>query len=498
MKQPLLFVLFLLLLINSKAQETFSYTLDQYYGPEFFEMSDNRYAFISQDSILILSNQGEVLEKRFFSESTNSRLLDFYQTDAGTIYSTGIYDEVWGSHFFLSFIEYDNELHPILKKKYRIETPDRQIVRGIKSTMTSEENFVFIASIADTNWENDSLYSYKIYPANDSIWKGPAQENEWSIGRIEQMNDSTFYFAGEKLMDNYSEIVVLDSSLAVCDSILPGECANAEYIYVNSSCDLKKISEEKLLFSSDVRTQDYSPAGIGIAKIDTTRTILAEAAFKKGDQSEYSMYSSIDFIDTANIFIGGRVLTELNQFSFPYQGIIANCDNNLNVKWEKFYQTHELASERLLSINATADGGLIAITQVNDFNSGSQTPNSLSQIQNQQTHDSQLGEIIIIFKLDSLGNSPYEATSSGNTLIKTSELFLYPNPGTNQIEIRTAVQSLGGIFRLHSINGKQVQQHKITRSITELNTQNLPQGTYIFEYTLNHEILESGKWILRR
>ncbi|MEA2042343.1 MAG: T9SS type A sorting domain-containing protein [Bacteroidota bacterium] len=52
--------------------------------------------------------------------------------------------------------------------------------------------------------------------------------------------------------------------------------------------------------------------------------------------------------------------------------------------------------------------------------------------------------------------------------------------------------------RLHSINGKQVQQHKITRSMTELNTQNLPPGTYIFEYTLNNKMLESGKWILSK
>lgn len=38
----------------------------------------------------------------------------------------------------------------------------------------------------------------------------------------------------------------------------------------------------------------------------------------------------------------------------------------------------------------------------------------------------------------------------------------------------------------------------LAKYLAELNTKNLPQGVYIFEYTLNNKVHESGKWILRR
>jgi len=79
--------------------------------------------------------------------------------------------------------------------------------------------------------------------------------------------------------------------------------------------------------------------------------------------------------------------------------------------------------------------------------------------------------------------------------IKVSELILYPNPGTSQLNIRTAVQRIGGIFTMYDISGKQVFQQNITQSITQINTEHLPAGAYIYNYVHEGKEIENGKWV---
>ncbi|HHH54201.1 MAG TPA: T9SS type A sorting domain-containing protein, partial [Bacteroidetes bacterium] len=80
----------------------------------------------------------------------------------------------------------------------------------------------------------------------------------------------------------------------------------------------------------------------------------------------------------------------------------------------------------------------------------------------------------MVLKLDAEGNIP---ASIKNPNIKVSELILYPNPSKSNLSIRTAIQRIGGEFEMCDISGKQVLQQKITKSITQINTNNLPAGT---------------------
>jgi len=97
-----------------------------------------------------------------------------------------------------------------------------------------------------------------------------------------------------------------------------------------------------------------------------------------------------------------------------------------------------------------------------------------------------------IVKLDAEGNLP---TSIKGPKIKVRELILYPNPGNAQLNIRIAVQRIGGEFNMYDISGKLVFQQSITESITTINTAYLPSGAYIYNYTHEGEVIESGKWV---
>jgi hypothetical protein len=83
----------------------------------------------------------------------------------------------------------------------------------------------------------------------------------------------------------------------------------------------------------------------------------------------------------------------------------------------------------------------------------------------------------------------------GITEIEKGKIVLYPNPGTNQLKVRIAVQHQQSIFQLYDINGKQVLQERISGQYGEVSTSFLPQGTYIYKITSPDGLFESGKWV---
>jgi hypothetical protein len=63
------------------------------------------------------------------------------------------------------------------------------------------------------------------------------------------------------------------------------------------------------------------------------------------------------------------------------------------------------------------------------------------------------------------------------------------------LNIRTAIQSLGGKFYLFDINGKLIFQKTISDRFTQINTNTLSTGTYIYSYIYKNKEVGSGKWI---
>ena len=100
-----------------------------------------------------------------------------------------------------------------------------------------------------------------------------------------------------------------------------------------------------------------------------------------------------------------------------------------------------------------------------------------------------------IVKIDAEGNLPNLPASIYEPIITAYDLILYPNPVNNFLNIRTAVQSIGGKFSIFDISGKQTLLQQINRANTRINTTNLPSGIYIYRYSLNNKTIETGKWI---
>jgi len=73
-------------------------------------------------------------------------------------------------------------------------------------------------------------------------------------------------------------------------------------------------------------------------------------------------------------------------------------------------------------------------------------------------------------------------------------ITIYPNPGTNQLNIKTPQKESD--FELINLNGQVVIRQTLTNSLTSINTEQLESGIYFFRL-LNKKTshIESGKWI---
>jgi hypothetical protein len=185
-----------------------------------------------------------------------------------------------------------------------------------------------------------------------------------------------------------------------------------------------------------------------------------------------AFYKSVDFIDISNIFFG---LTYNLDFSNPYFSsldswlLLNKIDENLNTIWQKFYGGD--ACYNLWSILATQDGGCVMAGTRYDY-----------QTQNQERD-------VYILKVNENGI----LTWTYNFPETTRQVIVYPNPGQNEIMIKSISPNL--IFELFDMQGVKMLSKKIATE-DRINTKDLPQGIYIYQI-LNRqaEVVETGKWI---
>ena len=77
--------------------------------------------------------------------------------------------------------------------------------------------------------------------------------------------------------------------------------------------------------------------------------------------------------------------------------------------------------------------------------------------------------------------------------IKLLDAIVYPNPGKESLNVRTALK--GCTFRLLDMQGKQIIKKDLTNLVTSIYTRNLPTGSYTYMIRKNNTLIESGVWI---
>ncbi len=185
-------------------------------------------------------------------------------------------------------------------------------------------------------------------------------------------------------------------------------------------------------------------------------------------------FNGIDFNNKDTIFAGGTKNFYPYPLNRPSYYSLIQTDSLLNIRWEKFYGGD--ANYILLSIDATKDGGCL-----------------LGGLKHEFTYEDGKTDAHIL-KVNSQG---LITGMLENSTIQIKEALIFPNPGTAFLRVRIAAQYTQSTFELYDMNGNLVKRKEIKGKWGELETDFLPQSTYVYKIHNQEGLFESGKWIKR-
>ena len=214
---------------------------------------------------------------------------------------------------------------------------------------------------------------------------------------------------------------------------------------------------------------------IGVLCLDTLGNLKRDYYIGEPDTVEWpGLRSRLDFIDTNTIYIGGTH----NFYQYSEFGPV-NCwfslnqmDTALNVNWQHFYGGD--ANYTMYGIRATQDNGCLMFGSRYDF------------------QGSGFERDIYVYKVDQNG---LITGTDNKPNPRVHNAIVFPNPGTDFLNVESGLQISGAKIIMMDINGKQVLNKTIQDSHFKIETQSIPSGSYFWQIIYKNQMIENGKWI---
>lgn len=214
---------------------------------------------------------------------------------------------------------------------------------------------------------------------------------------------------------------------------------------------------------------------IAVVKFDRNMNRLKTRFFNDSEDDIHTGYTNT--MSANDKYLYTVTLSAWNPYSIYYTTdnymTVRKIDTALNLVWEKRYK-YDGWGFFPFSIRATPDGGFGLVATRNHYES--------------------MGDRVEAYfiKADSLGN--FDTTLVGIKEMP-SDIRVYPNPGTSQLNISYSGKVNGAVFSLYSLSGTKVLSQAIEMEQNTFTTGHLPSGMYVYELRKNGEVLQRGKWI---
>lgn len=223
--------------------------------------------------------------------------------------------------------------------------------------------------------------------------------------------------------------------------------------------------------SDNIPTPEGSKKKIVAYLFDSSFNVINEVYLTHPDTTSRGAEShAIDFYYPNCIYLGGNHNLQGLTGSQPSWFYISKLNDTLGVEFEKYIGGDDYYW--LYSVTAAADGGVLLAG----------TRQELSQVFTERDG--------YFLKLDSLGCI---TGFSENTKIKITEAIVYPNPGSDVINIRSALK--GCTFHLYNTWGRQIVVKLMLGRITTINARGFKKGNYYYSVTQSNKTIISGTWI---
>jgi hypothetical protein len=479
----ILLVLFFLSANSIFSQNTFKYTIKDPSTDEVvydgIELANESYiltciqmesiAYFWKVHLVRISNSGNLLGSTEFQyQGQNSGFMSVHQIQPNLFLFAGI--TVDGSKNKIWIYETDSLFNAVNNKVITLDTCSFSSV----DIFSDESGNFLLPGILRTPSNIPYAYIYKLSPNLDSLAFKIFTDYPvlFQPSLLRKVDNSGYYFFLEgycSVWSGYDEAILdLDNSFSIVKiSGVPHQLAEA----VNSKWINKKsfIITGRRFFIPNPNDQC-----VGVLSLDTNYSLNHELIIGDHDTVEWTgRWKNLDYIDTNNIYVGGihnfcefEICNQISWFS------LTNMDSSLNVRWEKFYGGN--AYYVLWGIKATTDGGCIMYGSIYD---------SATQVNERD---------IYVIKVDQNGLVGIDDKKL-NPL--AHDAIVFPNPGSDYLNIESGPQISGAQFRLVTLNGTQVISKFLNERMIKIDAQSLSSGTYLWEIIFKGGVIENGKWI---
>jgi hypothetical protein len=352
--------------------------------------------------------------------------------------------------------------------------PDGVWFSYLNSIIDSDTNFVITGYTTRTDsvqgYHNDPAF-YKMSLEGDSINSNFLYEPTKMRYAYDLLEDTsnTQYFAFVSRFENTSagQKLILTKEFDSL-SLEPVPLGITDYYsptYLNDTsiviCGLGTPDQSEL----------YS---LNVISVNFENQLIGYNHFEIGEnmRDHPAMYNGVTKNEN-NIYIGG---TSNLDYSNPFWSTfdswfhLVKINPDITPIWEYWYGGD--AYYFLYSILATNDGGCIMVGNRFDY-----------ETQNQERD-------IYIIKVDSNGLITWTQEIPINKTVST----VYPNPGSNQLNIKINNKELN--FELINLNGQVVIRQIVNNNLNIINTESLKSGIYFYRLIdKKTKAIETGKWI---
>lgn len=408
--------------------------------------------FVKQDTSLILTRLVEV----------NTNPIEYI------LCGTGYPNDSTYPYWFSYFAKLDNNLDVIWEKIYHLhnnhdyyyEPLFPQLLKKIDGTylhacgmLTDQKMFLF-----EFDDNGDSL-NYRFYEGDST----------GTVSGLTYNHDSTRYL----LHVNYCHLgpVPPHSQCIELDT-----CLNFIHLYQYPMW-LSFDYTAKLLPSGDIAAaclyndMPQQEKYIAAFKLDSVFNVIGECKITSPDTTNQRALKSLDFYYPSDIYFGGTHNFQIGIYvPEPSWYVIGRLDEDFNLKSELYIggdATYDLAT-----ITATADSGVIITGTYYDYS----------------TYSNQRDALII-----KLSHEDLITGNCQNSNIDMSKAIIYPNPGIDNLHIRTT--HTNSILYLYDNLGKLMLQYELNNHIDKIDVSKLKSGVYHYVITKDKKEICNGTWI---
>lgn len=412
------------------------------------------------------SNCDTIIAKEIFKPIGRSNLFNIIKTSDnnfmgfGSIQSDSTY---WKYDFWV--LKFDSVFNILEDKRYyTINWYPYKIV-----SFTDFDGNILVAGYSDTiPYERPDIFIYKVDLNGDTLKSkyfnlGPPRIELWDA--LPKKDSTGYYF-----ICNFSAYGY-ESQLFEIDLNLNLTLIKSNVMNLHNYSSAKWLTDTTYLISGIYIPPSLDPQSMGIIIVDTAFIRLKTKYLGQVNAPDKpALNSSIDFINSDNIFFGGNTfIFGSSTFSYELTWLeLFKINNNLVPIWQKFYGNDAKYSVR--EIIATDDGGCVMFCTRWDF-----SPNNERDI--------------YILKVDENG-----ILTSKNQIIKSSEAIVYPNPANDMINIKTTF-NVNYLFEIYDLKGNKIFSSIEDNQLVKVDISKFSQGIYFYKLTYNQSSIINGKFV---